>query len=166
MSPNDIASLTGAAIAGAASTGAVFVRFALPWFRRRDNDFAAIRTEVGVGTVGPSIVELVAGTANAVHRLEQNSMKTGEGISEVLRVQKEHGGRITSIENKHEALDARVTLALHTERIAELLAAKTEEIAATLATKTDRAVLHTADQLRDAFAAHDLLKTKKRPKVK
>jgi len=77
-------------------------------------------------------------TSAAVHRLENTSNANGRGIDEVLRVQQIHGDRISLIENKHDALDARVTLALHTERIAQLLETKTEEVAKRLASKTDK----------------------------
>jgi hypothetical protein len=133
MSPpinaTDIASMIGAGLAGVAITGGVFVRYALPWFKERDRDVASIKTEVGVGSVGPSIVELVAGTAAVVQRLEQSSTRNGEGISQVLHVQAEHGERITAIELKHRTL---------TEEVAAALAAKTGEIARTLSDKTEK----------------------------
>jgi hypothetical protein len=139
FTPNDLAGLVGAALAGAAGTGAVFVRFALPWFKQRDHDVAQIKTEVGVGGIGPSIVELVAGTAAVVQRLEQSSTRNGEGIAQVLHVQAEHGERITAIELKHRTLTVEVALALSakTEEIARDLSSKTEKIAADLEKKAD-----------------------------
>jgi lipopolysaccharide biosynthesis regulator YciM len=110
MTPNDIAGLVGAALAGAAGTGAVFVKFALPWFKQRDRDVSSIKTEVGVGSVGPSIVELVGSTATAVQRLEQGSQRNGEGIHRVIETLTTHGERLTDLEDKHARLNDSVSL--------------------------------------------------------
>jgi hypothetical protein len=153
MTPNDIAGFVGAALTGAAGTGAVFVRFALPWFRQRDRDVASIKTEVGVGTLGPSIVELVASTAASTQRLEQSSQRNGEGIHSVIETLKAHGERLGTLEAKHETLSDRVN------QFREAFAEHDRD-------ETDGGGVR---RFKAAFAAHDLLeasKTKKRQKVK
>jgi hypothetical protein len=152
MSPNDIAGLVGAAFTGAAGTGAVFLRFALPWFKQRDRDVTAIKTEVGVGNTGPSIIDLVVSTAAATQRLEMSSQRNGEGIHHVIETLNAHGERLGALETKHESLSSQVG------RFRDAFEAHDLE-------ETDGGGVR---RFKAAFAAHDLLEEeakKKRPAI-
>lgn len=145
MSPNDIAGLVGAAATGAVGIAAIGMKYVIPWLKTRDTDVKAIKRELGVGLGDTTMNDLVISTASAVQRLESNGQRAGAGISEIITTLRTHGHkldehdkRFSSIEERHEALDARVTLTHHTEKIAALLATKTEQVAAALAVKTER----------------------------
>jgi hypothetical protein len=115
MTPNDVAGLVGAALAGAAGTGVVFVKHVLPLFKKRDADVKAIKEEIGVGVGSDTMSELVVSVAAAVQRIENSSHQHGEGISEILRVQAihgvkldEHDMRLVKIEEDHDVLNGSV----------------------------------------------------------
>ena len=162
MTPNDIAGWAGAFLVGGAGAGAVFYKIALPWFKQRDHDVASIKTEVGVGTSGPSLLSLVASTstqvatvAATVGRLETHSEESRKSAADVLTVLKRHGERLEDhgrrlgiIEQRHDTCgftSERVAelLALKTEDVARLLSVETKAVAAKLAAKTEK----TADDL-------------------
>jgi hypothetical protein len=111
MSPNEVAGLVGAVLAGAAGTGAVFATHVLPWFKKRDADVNAIKKEVGVGVGSNTMSELVAATAATALRIEDSSHRHGEGITKILEVQATHGEtlaahgvRLDKIEEDHLGL--------------------------------------------------------------
>jgi hypothetical protein len=149
MSPNDIAGLVGAAFTGAAGTGAVFLKFALPWFKQRDRDVTAIKTEVGVGNTGPSIIDLVVSTAAATQRLEMSSQRNGEGIHHVIETLNAHGERLGALETKHESL--RHTVGMFRD--------------AFIAQEQDENDGGGVRRFKEAFAAHDLLEDEKTTKA-
>jgi hypothetical protein len=136
----------GSAIgAGVASAGVVIVG-ARRWFSQRaEKKIDALSLEVGVGTIGPSLVSLVASTntsvatvAATVGRLETHSEESKKAAADVLTVLRRHGERLEDhskrigrIEGRHE------TCGFTNERVAELLALKTEQVAKVLAEKTE-----------------------------
>jgi hypothetical protein len=146
MDLNTIGSAIGA---GLASAGIVTVA-ARRWISQRaEKKIDALSVEIGVGTVGPSLLSLVATTAKAVDRLETNSEKSEKGAADILIILTRHGEsledhskRLGIIENRHDMCgftNERVAevLALKTEQVAETLAAKTKDVAAKLAAKTE-----------------------------
>ena len=102
MTLETFGSVLGAAVA---SAGVVIVG-AKRWLTKpAEKKLDAMSAEIGVGTVGPSLLSLVATTASAVARLEGLSEHNGTGITEILNIQKAHGEKLDKHEKRFEAIE-------------------------------------------------------------
>lgn len=121
MSPNEIAGLVGAAFAGAAGTGAIFVRYVWPLLKKGEADRLAIKSEVGVGE-GPRLHETVSAMASTLGRVDQRLIDTDRRWSaDVGNLRAAHQGihhRIDRHEERHVTIDA--TINDHGVRLADL----------------------------------------------
>lgn len=147
----DLPTIGSALGAGLASAGVVIVG-AKRWFTQRaEKKIDALSLEVGVGTVGPSLVSLVASTntsvatvAAAVGRLETNSEESRKGAADVITILQRHGEKLEDqsrrIGDQHRRLviieERHDTCGFTSERVAELLALKTEDVARLLSVET------------------------------
>jgi hypothetical protein len=143
----------GSAIGGGLATAGLVAAGARKWFRPSDERLDDLTRQIQTPDKMPSIADLVVSTATAVQRLEGTANGTRVVLDDVVRGQRNLTTRVDVIETKHDALDARVTLALHTERIAEILADKTEEIAKALAGKTEAVAAALAKHQAEDVAA-------------
>jgi hypothetical protein len=146
MSPDGIGAVIGGVVSGGAASAVVIVKWLWPAMNAFKKDVKDVKAEIGVGTVGPSIVDLVSSTATAVQRLEHSSQRNGEGIHHVIETLNVHGERLGALEVKHEALSNAVG------RFRDAFTARDDD-------ETDGGGVR---RFKEAFAAHDLLESNKR----